>query len=140
MSSFINENFVPLEAHIKEHPTYFHRFEAVWTPTVLVLDSEGEERWRIEGYLPKEEFRAQLELGLARAAFMQKQWAEAERRYAEVLERYPDSKAAPEALYWRGVSHYKATNDHTVLGELPGQFRERYPESLWALKTAAWEH
>ena len=140
MSSFINENFVALEAHIKEHPAYFHRFEAVWTPTVLVLDSEGEERWRIEGYLPKEEFRAQLELGLARVAFMQKQWAEAERRYAEVLERYPDSKAAPEALYWRGVSHYKATNDHTVLGELPGQFKEKYPESLWALKTAAWEH
>jgi hypothetical protein len=140
VSSFINENFVALEAHIKEHPAYFHRFDANWTPTVLILDSGGDERWRIEGYLPKEEFRAQLELGLARVAFMQKQWAEAERRYAEVLGRYPDSKAAPEALYWKGVSHYKATNDHTVLGELPGQFKEKYPESIWALKTAAWSH
>jgi hypothetical protein len=140
VSNFINENFVPLEAHVKEHPAYFHRFDANWTPTVLILDSGGDERWRIEGYLPKEEFRAQLELGLARVAFMQKQWAEAERRYAEVLGRYPDSKAAPEALYWKGVSHYKATNDHTVLGEMPGQFREKYPESVWALKTAAWEH
>ena len=138
MSSFINENFVPLEAHIKERPAYFHRFDAVWTPTVLVLDWGGKERFRIEGYLPKEEFRAHLETGLARVAFMYKQWAEAERRYAEVLERYPESKAAPEALYWKGVSHYKATNDHTVLGELPGQFKERYPDSVWALKTAAW--
>lgn len=140
MSDFINENFVALEAHIKEHPAYFHRFDAVWTPTVLILDSDGDERWRIEGYLPKEEFRAQLEVGLARVAFMQKQWAEAERRYAEVLERYPDSTSAPEALYWKGVSHYKATNDHTVLGELPGQFKEKYPDSVWALKTAAWTH
>jgi TolA-binding protein len=71
---------------------------------------------------------------------MNKNWADAERRYASVLERYPDSQSAPEALYWKGVAHYKATNDHTVLGELPEQFRQRYPDSIWALKTAAWVH
>jgi TolA-binding protein len=71
---------------------------------------------------------------------MSKDWAEAERRYAAVLEKYPESKSAPEALYWKGVSHYKATNDHTVLGELPGQFQEKYPDSNWALKTLAWLH
>jgi TolA-binding protein len=131
---------VPLEAHIKEHAVYFHRFDVNWTPSVLILDSNGKERFRIEGYLPKDEFRAQLELALARVAFMSKDWADAERRYTEVLERYPDSTAAPEALYWKGVSHYKGTNDHTVLGELPGQFEEQYPDSSWALKTAAWIH
>jgi hypothetical protein len=51
-----------------------------------------------------------------------------------------NSKAAPEALYWKGVSRYKLTNDHTVLGELPKQFQEQYPDSVWALKTAAWMH
>jgi Tetratricopeptide repeat len=129
---------VPLSAHIKEHPVYFHRFDAVWTPSVFILDWNGIQRFRLEGYLPKEEFRPQLELGLASVAFKNKQWEEAERRYAAVLDRYPDSKAAPEALYWKGVSHYKATNDHTVLGELPGLFKEKYPESIWALKTLAW--
>ncbi len=129
---------MPLEAHIKEHPKYFHRFDAVWTPTVLILDSDGAERLRIEGYLPKEEFRAHLEMGLARVAFMRKQWAEAERRYAEVVERYPDAKVAPEAVYWRGVSRYKQANDHTVLGEVPGQLNEKYPDSVWALKASVW--
>ena len=131
---------MPLEVHIKEHPGNFHRFDALWTPSVLILDPQGEERYRIEGYLPKDEFRAHLELGLARVAFMRKNWADAERRYGEVLEHYPNSKAAPEALYWKGVSHYKVTNDHTILGELPGMFREKYPDSTWALKTIAWEH
>jgi TolA-binding protein len=107
---------------------------------VIILDPNGKERFRIEGYLPKDEFRAQLELALARVAFMSKDWADAERRYSEVLERYPESKSAPEALYWKGVSHYKATNDHTVLGELPGMFQEKYPDGMWALKTAAWVH
>lgn len=131
---------MPLEAHIKEHPVYFHRFDVPWTPTVLVMDPNGKERFRIEGYLPKDEFRAQLELGLARVAFMSKDWAEAERRSAELLERYPHSQAAPEALYWKGVSRYKATNDHTILGEMPGLFQQKYPNSIWALKTAAWVH
>jgi hypothetical protein len=126
--------------HIKEHPVNFHRFDVPWTPTVLILDANGVERHRLEGYLPNDEFRAQLDMGLARVAFMNKNWADAERRYAEVLDRYPNSKVAPEALYWKGVSHYKATNDHTVLGELPQQFEQKYPDSVWALKTAAWVH
>ena len=129
---------MPLHAHIKEHPVYFKRFDSVWTPSVNILDWHGDERFRIEGYLPKDEFRAQLELGLARVSFMNKNWADAEQRYTAVLDRYPDSKAAPEALYWKGVSRYKATNDHTILGELPAMFKEKYPDSTWALKTLAW--
>ena len=131
---------MPIEAHIKEHPAYFHRFGAVWTPTILILDSDGTERLRVEGYLPRDEFRAHLEMGLARVAFMRKQWDEAERRYAQVVERYPGSKVAPEAVYWRGVSRYKQTNDHTVLGEVPEQLKETYPDSVWTLKASVWSH
>ena len=113
MSGFINENFVPLEAHIKEHAAYFHRFDAVWTPTVLVLDSDGEERLRVEGYLPKEEFRAQLEMGLARVAFMNKQWAEAERRYAAL-------RAQP--ALGRGVSCPRGAKAYFFSGVLGEQY------------------
>lgn len=106
----------------------------------MILDSDGVERRRIEGYLPKDEFRPQLELGLARVAFMNKKWADAEEKYAQLVERFPHSKAAPEALYWKGVSLYKRTNDHAVLGELPEQLKQNYPDSIWTLKTAAWSH
>ena len=92
---------------------------------------------RIEGYLPKEEFAAQLQNGLARIAFTQKQWAEAQRRYNEVVERYPNTAAAPEAMYWRGVSKYKATNDHNSLGDVAQQM-QKYPGSIWAEKASVW--
>jgi len=104
------------------------------------MDANGIERRRNEGYLPHDEFRIELELGLARVAFMNKNWAEAEQRYAQILDRYPHSKGAAEALYWHGVSTYKKTNDHHVLGEMPERFRRTYPDSIWALKTIAWEH
>jgi TolA-binding protein len=112
----------------------------VWTPTVLILDQNGEERFRYEGYATKPEFRAQLELGLARVEFMNKHWDEAERRYGAIVDRYPDSEAAPEALYFRGFSHYKKTNDHTVLGELFQEFKKRYTDTIWAMKSVPWGH
>ena len=107
---------------------------------MLIMDSDGKERWRIEGYLPKDEFRAQLEMGLARIAFMHKQWADAEQRYAQVVEHYPDTAAAPEAVYWRGVSQYKRTNDHTVLGGVAEQLNQKYPDNVWAQKASVWSH
>ncbi len=110
----------------------------LWTPTALVIDSKGKERYRIEGYLPKSEFRAQLELGLARVSFMTKQWAEAERKFVEVAEGYPETAAAPEAVYWRGVSRYKGTNDHTALGEVAKELKAKYPESSWTHKSSIW--
>ena len=95
---------------------------------------------RIEGYLPKNEFRAQLEMGLARISFMGKQWADAEQRYVQIIERYPETAAAPEAIYWRGVSQYKKTNDHTVLGAVPQELEAKYPASVWAKKASVWSH
>jgi len=104
------------------------------------MDSGGVERSRIEGYLPKKWFRARLELGLARVAFMHKQWASAERIYADVAEDYANTTVAPEAIYWRGVSHYKSTNDHTVLGEVAKELGEKYPGNEWTLKSLPWAH
>ena len=104
------------------------------------MDSSGKERWRVEGYLPKNEFRAQLELGLARMSFMEKRWAEAEQKYDQVIERYAETAAAPEAVYWKGISRYKMTNDHTVLGGVAEELGAKYPESVWAQKAIVWSH
>ena len=127
-----------MKAHIKEHPAWFHRFDAVWTPTVLLLDGDGRERARIEGYLPKDDFVAALESGLGRIAFVQKKYADAERWYDGVVSRFGNSHSAPGALYWRAVSHYKATNDHTVLGKVAEELRTAYPSSVWASKAIPW--
>ena len=51
----------------REHPAWFHRFDAVWTPTVLLLDAAGKERARLEGYLPNNDSMAALKNGLGRS-------------------------------------------------------------------------
>lgn len=110
----------------------------LWTPTLLILDSDGAERARSEGYLPNAEFRARLAMALARIAFMRKDWAEAERRYAEIAEKFASTSAAPQAVYWKGVSRYKAGGDAKELSKVAEELKQKYPNSLWALKASIW--
>ncbi|MGH9360123.1 MAG: thioredoxin fold domain-containing protein [Terriglobia bacterium] len=138
VSNFIAANFVPVEAHIKEHPAWFHRFEVSWTPSVLIFDPNGVERLRIEGYLPKPEFRAHLELGLARVAFQSKKWPEAEKIYGGIVQRYPTSFVSPEAEYWAGVSRYQQTHDPKVLGQIAQVLAKKHPQSIWNEKASIW--
>jgi hypothetical protein len=112
----------------------------LWTPAVVVLDSEGKERYRNEGYLPREEFIAQLDLAIARVAFTHKKFADAEKLYQDVIDRHAGTAAVPEAIYWAAVSHYKGTNDHTVLGEVPEKLKGKYADTIWAKKAIPFEH
>ena len=104
------------------------------------MDSDGRERYRIEGYLPKDWFRARLEMAVARVDFMKKKFAEAEKRYAEVIEKFAATAVAAEAIYWRAVCKYKATNDHTVLGPAAEELSQKYPGDEWTLKSGPWSH
>jgi TolA-binding protein len=131
---------LPVKAHIKQHPAWFHRFDAVWTPTVLLLDSNGKERVRLEGYLPNNDFNAALRNGLGRIAFVQKKYGDAKGWYDDVIAHFPHSHFAPEAMYWRAVSEYSATHDHTLLGKVADELRNSYPSSIWASKSIPWLH
>ena len=38
VTQFILDNFTPVRLHVKTHPEAMERFNAQWTPTVLLLD------------------------------------------------------------------------------------------------------
>ena len=127
-----------MRIHIKEQPAVFDRFGVQWTPTVVIDDSEGTERHRFQGFLPVDDFLAQLELGLAHAAFARKDWGGAEERYRNILKDYSKTEAAPEALYWAGVAKYKASGDAASLKDTAEKFKKKYSKSTWAKKSSVW--
>jgi tetratricopeptide (TPR) repeat protein len=139
---FVNENFLTTRVHPREtaeaFKQYGERYNAFWTPTVLLLDSQGTEHARIEGFLPADDFLAQLMLGRARIAFDAGEWAEAERRFREIAERLPNTDAAAEALYWAGVAPYKASGNPASLKATAEAFTKRYQNSPWAKKASVW--
>lgn len=131
---------MPFQANVNDpaERTAFRRFGAIWSPSIVILDAEGVERYRIEGFLPAREFHAQLHMALARIVAMRKRWAAAEPLYARIVEEFGDTGAAPEALYWRGVSAYQGRRDHTALVTMAIEMKQKYPASEWAIKAGVW--
>jgi hypothetical protein len=139
----VTEEFLPVRLHVREQAEDFRRFGerfgAHWTPAILMLDPAGVERHRIEGFLPTEDFLAQLDLGLGRIHFSAGRFQEAEDRFRGVVDRYPVSDAAPEALYWAGVSRYKRTDDIAALEDTARAFAGSYEKTTWAKKASVWK-
>ena len=140
---FVDENFIAARVHVKDDADAFRRYgdkyKAQWTPTILLLDSDGVEQHRIEGFLPNDDFLAQLMLGRAHMDFKQGKYAEAEKRFREIVDKLPKTDAAPEAQYWAGVSRYKATNDATALKATARAFSNQYSDTTWAKKASVWQ-
>jgi TolA-binding protein len=76
-------------------------------------------------------------MALARIAFKEKRWGDAELVYDEVANE-SDTAAAAEAAYWAAVSHYQGTNDHTALGRVAEMLKQKYPDDLWTKKASPW--
>ncbi len=88
--------------------------------------------------MPNTDFVAALTNGLGRIAFMQKKHADAARWYDVVLTQFAQSHFAAEAMYWKAVSQYRASHDHTVLNKLAQDLQAQYPSSVWAAKAIPW--
>ena len=77
---FVGRNFVPARVHVHDDAPDFKRFGerygAQWTPTILLLDHEGAEAHRVEGFVDADELLAQLALGLGHIAFTRNEWTE----------------------------------------------------------------
>ena len=135
---FVNQNYIPYHAHIKQQSEAFERFGAKWTPTQIVLDPDGVERHRIEGFLPVDDFLAQLHMGLGQVGFGRNRFDEAQRHFHEAWSTHPKSFVAPEARYWEGVSAYKGSGDPQKLADTGTDLKKMYPKSEWARKASVW--
>ena len=139
---YVESHFTPVRVHATRNREEFKRlgdrFDAHWTPTILIVDERGREVHRIEGFLPKHDFMSQLELGFAKAAFSRQDYARAAPLFRQVVDEYGDTDAAPEALYWTGVAQYRATNDASALAETARAFNDRFRDSTWAKKASVW--
>jgi len=130
VADFIINNLIPLRIPSDAKP-HSADFKITWTPTLIVLDQEGNEHHRTVGFLPPEELIPSLLLGMAKTGFEQQRYAEALSAIQELLGTYPGSDAAPEALFLKGVAGYKSTHDPKPLKEAYEQLQSRYPASEW---------
>ena len=140
VQKFIIENFVPLKSQcFWDKPTeLMQKFEIRWTPTLIVHDPEGKEHHRMVGYLPVDDLIAQLLLAKGKIYFDTDRLPEAIAQFQTVVDQYPNSGAAPEAVFLLGVAGFKRTDDPKFLRQIYDRLAARYSQSEWARKAEAY--
>jgi len=128
VADFIKKNLIALRLQSDAKP-YCTDFKISWTPTLVVLDHEGKEHHRTVGFLSPEELIPSLLLGITKTRFEQQQYAEALSVIQQILDEYPGSGSAAEALFLKGVVRYKSTHDPKPLKEAYEQLQAQYPAS-----------
>jgi len=133
--AFFQKEMIPLLVNHKTQPLA-GRFNITWTPTLVTLDKWGDEHHRTVGFLPPEELIPSLVLGQAKIHFESDRFQEALADLERLLTDYPKSKAAPEAIYLRGVCTYKKTGKTGPLKEAYEKLQAEYPSSEWTTRAS----
>ncbi|HEX3459242.1 MAG TPA: tetratricopeptide repeat protein [Candidatus Baltobacteraceae bacterium] len=118
----------------KENNFFLHGIHHIWTPDVRILNHDGYELYRWDGFLPPSEFIARTLCGFALAYLRLKRFEQAEAVYVDVLKRFSTTYAAPEAQYYLGVTRYRRDPDSDELLTQWANLRSRYPESEYRVK------
>lgn len=138
VSAAISNFFVPVQINTQDSSPNtaetVQRFRQVWTPDLRIIDGEGMELHRWNGYLPPTEFLPQLLAGRAQALLRSERGDEAADAYADVLRRFPTSFVAPEVAYFTAVSRYRISHQVPDLLDNWGHVQRRYPMSEWRTK------
>jgi tetratricopeptide (TPR) repeat protein len=132
---FVDHNFVPVQIEVS-NTALKEQFKVNWTPAIFVLDAEGNEVHKVVGFLPPEEFIPTFMVAKGKWYFNAGQQSEAQGMFAEAIQNYPDSAAAAEAVFFMGISRFKASNDHKPLREAYDILTAKFPDSEWAKRAA----
>ena len=132
--AYITQHLIPLRLphNDKQHAT---EFKIKWTPTLIVLDTDGRESHRTVGFLAPDELIPALQLGVGKVHYEAERFAQAISAFDKLLQDHPKSAAAPEAIFFRGVSVYKRTNNPKALREVYDRLTVEYPDSEWTKRS-----
>lgn len=130
VSNFINQNVVPLQVASDQQPMASD-FKVTWTPTLLILDQEGNEHHRTVGFMNADELIPSLLLGIGNLHFNGNDFKKALSSYEKIISDFSESDSAPEAIFQKGVSLYKSTNDPKLLKKAYEHLQDKYPVSQW---------
>lgn len=135
---FFAKHLIAVRVPINSEPLP-KRYKVQWTPTLVLVDSEGEEHHRTVGFLAPEELLPSLMLGIGKSYFDRDQFNEAEKVLDQLVREYPKSDSAAEAAYYLGVSRYKRTHDPKELKKTVQRLEADFPQSEWAKRASVYQ-
>lgn len=129
MREAVEERVVALKQLLGVDRETSRRYRPFWTPTLYFLDPDGNALVTWPGTIPADEMLALLDYGTAQVSMRRGRFDEAVALLEGVVEAWPESAFAPEALYWAGNVRYVRDADRAALDRKRVALAERYPES-----------
>jgi len=106
-------------------------YSITWIPALISLDWNGGQHYRTVGFMAPDEMVPSLMLGCAKVYGDLGHFDTAFAAIEKIISNYPESDAAPEALFAEGVYRYKSTQDPAPLKKAYEDLEKQYPHNLW---------
>ena len=128
----INEWFVLLKLDLIKDKEVRRSLGAYWTPAIYFLDSNGNSYYHFNGFLPANEFRAMLRLGIAETIMPRGKYDDIINIIDKDLVELTKTSFYPKLLAARETAHYIKIKDNSRLKKTLKEIQSKYPESTEA--------
>ncbi|MDT3694777.1 MAG: thioredoxin family protein [Ignavibacterium sp.] len=126
----INEWFIPLKLNIIKDREVRRSFGAYWTPSIYFIDSNGSSYYHFNGFLPPEEFRIILRLGLTETIMPRGRYDDIIKIIDLDIEDFKNNSSFPKLLLQRELARYIKTKDNSILRQTLKDIEKDFPQSL----------
>jgi len=127
---FISDSIIAVRVP-SDNKTLAEEFMVKWTPTLVVLGSDGRQHHRTLGFLDPEQLVANILIGEGKYYFNNDKFPEALQSLEKIVAGHAYSDVLPEAIFLRGVSRYKNTDNPQPLRDAYELLNSDYPDSVW---------
>lgn len=128
----MNEWFVPLKLDLIKDREVRKSLGAYWTPAIYFLDQNGNSYYHFNGYLPADEFRSMIRLGIAETIMPRGRYDDIISIIDKDLMELAQTSFYPKLLVARETARYIKIKDNSQLKKTLKEFQSKYPESTEA--------
>jgi len=128
----MNEWFVLLKLDLIKDKEVRRSLGAYWTPAIYFLDSNGNSYYHFNGYLPANEFRAMLRLGIAETIMPRGKYDDIINIIDKDLDELTKTSFYPKLLAARETARYIKIKDNSQLRKTLKELQSTHSQSTEA--------
>lgn len=128
----MNEWFVLLKLDLIKDREIRKMLGAYWTPAMYFLDQNGNSFYHFNGYLPGDEFRAMLRLGIAETIMPRGRYDDIIKMIDRNIDELINTSFYPKLLVARETARYIKIKDNSQLRKTLKEIQNTHPQSTEA--------
>jgi thioredoxin-related protein len=128
----LKEWFVLLKFNIIKDREIRRKLGAFWTPSLYFMDHNENSYFHFNGFLPPEEFRIILRIGLTETIMPRGRYDEVIEIIERDLDEFKDNILAPKLMLQKKMARYIKIKDNSSLRGTLKDIRQHCPQSIEA--------